>query len=145
MNEALFGSRRELAREWGEIYHYPLGGHDIEGLPQIAQYLAVTRQGAYLRKELYRYVYGRILEKYPDDVPDRLKGLKKAKIYTSLGELVSVVGQKIRARNPLDPLRILAGYKLPLYITTDPSDLLVDALKEQGATPTVRLMKWNEP
>lgn len=61
----------------GEIYHYPLGGHDIEGLPQIAQYLAVTRQGAYLRKELYRYVYGRILEKYPDDVPDRLKGLKK--------------------------------------------------------------------
>lgn len=55
------------------------------------------------------------------------------------------MGQKIRARNPLDPLRILAGYKLPLYITTDPSDLLVDALKEQGATPTVRLMKWNEP
>ncbi|MFT1867134.1 hypothetical protein, partial [Vibrio cholerae] len=83
----------------------------VEGLPQIAQYLAVTRQGAYLRKVLYRYVYGRILEKYPDDVPDRLKGLQKAKIYTSLGELVSVVGQKIRARNPLDPLRILAGYK----------------------------------
>lgn len=77
----------------GEIYHYPLGGHDIEGLPQIAQYLAVTRQGAYLRKELYRYVYGRILEKYPDDVPDRLKGLKSKDIHFT-GELVSVVGQK---------------------------------------------------
>ncbi|WP_273767992.1 hypothetical protein, partial [Aeromonas hydrophila] len=47
MNEALFGSRRELAREWGEIYHYPLGGHDVAGLPQIAQYLAVMRQDKY--------------------------------------------------------------------------------------------------
>ncbi|MEL5521182.1 CHAT domain-containing protein [Serratia ureilytica] len=143
MNEALFGSRRELAREWGEIYHYPLGGHDVAGLPQIAQYLAVMRQDKYPRQEFYKYVYERILEKYPDDVPDRLKGLDQMEIYTSLGELVSVVGQKIRARTPLDPLRILAGYKLPVYITTDPSDLLVDALKEQGATPTVRLLRWN--
>ncbi|HGM7716579.1 MULTISPECIES: CHAT domain-containing protein [Serratia] len=143
MNEALFGSRRELASEWGDIYHYPLGGHDVAGLPQIAQYLAVTRQDDYPCQEFYKYVYERILEKYPDDVPDRLKGLDQMEIYTSLGELVSVVGQKIRARTPLDPLRILAGYKLPVYITTDPSDLLVDALKEQNTTPTVRLLRWN--
>ncbi|MEX5716276.1 hypothetical protein IC615_22770 [Serratia ureilytica] len=78
----------------GEIYHYPLGGHDVAGLPQIAQYLAVMRQDKYPRQEFYKYVYERILEKYPDDVLDRLKGLDQMEIYTSLGELVSVVGQK---------------------------------------------------
>lgn len=56
MNEPLFGSRRELASLWGETYRYPMSGRDIEDLPQVAQYLAVTRQGAFAPRALQECV-----------------------------------------------------------------------------------------
>ncbi|MFJ1260381.1 CHAT domain-containing protein [Cupriavidus sp. CuC1] len=144
MNESLFGSRRELASLWGETYRYPMSGRDIEDLPQVAQYLAVTRQGAYPRRELYKNVYRRILDKYPADVPEALRDLDEMGVIEKLGSLVSEVGRKIRSRDPVDPHTVLASYKLPVYVTTDPSDLLVDALKEQGVAPRVRLLRWND-
>jgi hypothetical protein len=144
MNEALFGSRRELAALWGETYRYPMSGRDIEDLPQIAQYLAITRQGAFPRRELYKSVYARILEKFPDDVPDDLRHISEANVVENLGALVSAVGTKIRSRDPTEPHNVLASFKLPIYVTTDPSDLLVDAIRAHGSEPRVRLLRWND-
>lgn len=144
MNETLFGARRELASLWGETYRYPMSGRDIEDLPQVAQYLAVTRQGAFPRREFYKHVYRRILEKYRDDVPEALRDLDEPAVMEKLGVVVSEVGRKIRSRDSADPHTVFASYKLPVYVTTDPSDLLVDALKEQGAAPRVRLLRWND-
>lgn len=143
MQETLFGSRRELAALWGEMYRYPMSGRDIEDLPQIAQYLAVTRQGPFPIRELCKSVYKRILERFPNDVPDELRSLD-ARAIKNLNRLISTVGRNIRARDPNDPHAVLAHYRLPLYVTTDPSDLLIDALKEAGASPRVRLLRWNE-
>lgn len=144
MNETLFGPRRELASLWGETYRYPMSGRDLEDLPQVAQYLAVTRQGAFPRREFYKNVYRRILDKYRDDVPQAMRDLDEAAVMEQLGLLVSEVGRKIRSRDPADPHAVLASYKLPVYVTTDPSDLLVDALREQGVAPRVRLLRWND-
>lgn len=143
MNETLFGARRELASLWGETYRYPMSGRDIDDLPQVAQYLAVTRQGAFPRREFYKHVYRRILDKYSVDVPVALRNLDEPELLEQLGALVSEVGRKLRARDPADPHTVLASYRLPVYVTTDPSDLLVDALREQGAAPRVRLLRWN--
>jgi hypothetical protein len=143
MNETLFGSRRDLAALWGEMYRYPMSGRDIEDLPQVAQYLAVTRQGAFPRRELCKSVYRRIIERFPNDVPSELRGLDSRAV-KNLNKLISSVGRNIRARDPNDPHTVLANYRLPLYVTTDPSDLLIDALKETGAIPRVRLLRWNE-
>jgi hypothetical protein len=144
MNETLFGSRGELASYWGEIYRYPMSGREAEDLPRVAQYLAITRQGAFPRREFYKSIYRRILDKFPDDVAARFLDLDDRGVIDELGSLVSTVGAAIRRRDPLDPHTVLASYKLSVYITTDPSDLLVDALREQGVTPRVRLLRWNE-
>lgn len=88
-------------------------------------------------------MYRRILEKYPADVPEVLRDLDEIGVLENLGSLVSEVGRKIRSRDPVDPHTVLASYRLPIYVTTDPSDLLVDALREQGAAPRVRLLRWN--
>jgi len=144
MNEALFGSRAELASIWGEMYRYPMSGRETEDLSRIAQYLAVTRQGVFPRRELFKSVYRRILDKYLEHVPASLRDLDDAGILEHLGKLVSVVGKYLRETNPVDPHKVLAGYRLPVYVTTDPSDLLVDALREEGVVPRVRLLRWNE-
>lgn len=145
MNEPLFGSRSELASLWGDVYRYPMSGRETEDLPRIAQYLAVTRQGVFPRRELLKSVYRRILDKYPELVPAALRKLDAAEIPDLLGELVSAIGKRLRKDNPVDPHTVLAGYRLPVYVTTDPSDLLVDALREQeGVEPRVRLLRWNK-
>ncbi|ENM1947656.1 CHAT domain-containing protein [Citrobacter braakii] len=143
LNEALFGSRRELARSWGETYGYPLDDHDLDDLPQVAQFLAVTRQGKFPQHEFYKSVYRFILKQHASELPDQLRQLSDAQILEKLNSIISLVGKRFRQRNPDDPHRVLAGYPLPVYITTDPSDLLIDALREEGKAPKVRLFRWN--
>lgn len=144
MNETLFGSRADLASLWREIYRYPMNDRDSQDLPRVAQYLATTREGVFPRREFYKAVYRRILEKYLNDVPQDMRDLDNAGVIEKLSALISLVGMAIRKRDADDPHAVLASYRLPLYITTDPSDLLVDALREKGVAPRVRLMRWNE-
>ncbi|WP_426191453.1 CHAT domain-containing protein [Massilia sp. DWR3-1-1] len=143
MGEQLYGSHAELAKSWGETYRYPMSAPDDADLPRVAQYLAITREGVFPRREFYKSVYRRILDKFREDVPASLRGLDDAAIMEQLGALVSVVGSAQRQRDPADPHAVLAGFRLPLYITTDPGDLLVDALRERGIEPRVRLLRWN--
>ncbi|SDJ66676.1 CHAT domain-containing protein [Variovorax sp. OV700] len=147
MCDPYFGTRRELAVQWGEMYRYPMSGKDTEDLPQVAQYLAVTRQPASPRQEFYKHVYKRLLDRFPEHVPAELTELSPADLQDRLSEVVSAVGISVRAADSegTDPHTVLARYRLPVYVTTDPSDLLVDALREQGAKhPRVRLLRWND-
>lgn len=143
MNETLFGSRSDLARSWADIYRYPMGARETDDLARVAQYLGVTRQGVFPRREYYKSVYQHLLKNHCDDVPDGLRKLEDTAVITQLDSLVSSVGTARRKRDPDDPHTVLASLKLPVYITTDPSNLLVDALIEHQAKPRVRLVRWN--
>ncbi|MES2934429.1 MAG: CHAT domain-containing protein [Pseudomonadota bacterium] len=146
--EKLLGTRRDLARSWGETFRYPMSGRDTEDLPQIAQYLSVSQEGSFPRREFYKYVYLHLLREHRPLVPAHFLHLDEDDVLAQLGELVSTVGRALRAADESEPHRVLAGYKLPVYVTTDPSNLLVDALKEQTeqgkpVVPRVRLLQWN--
>src|SRR5262249_6566964 len=45
---------------------------------------------------------------------------------------------------PAEPHRVLAGLPLSIYITTDATNLLADALTAAGKEPQVELCRWNE-
>jgi hypothetical protein len=143
MSENLFGARADLAKLWGQIYHYPMSDRDTDDLPRIAQYLAVTREGVFPRREFYKSVYRRILDRFAADVPPNLRDLDDSEIIDQLGTLVSAAGAALRLRDLEEPHLVLASYRLPVYITTDPSNLLIDALVQQRAKPRVRLLRWN--
>ncbi|HZD55153.1 MAG TPA: SIR2 family protein, partial [Anaerolineales bacterium] len=49
-----------------------------------------------------------------------------------------------RARDPLEPYKVIAELPLPIYITTNFNALLSSALKEAGKDPQVVLCPWNE-
>jgi hypothetical protein len=111
--------------------------HDREDLPQVAQYLAVNQDYTFPRDELAEYLRQEILHRYGGDLPDALRG-------ASLDDLITAVGAQCRERNPAEPHRVLAELPLPIYITTDPSNLLAEALVAAGKDPQVELCRWND-
>jgi hypothetical protein len=47
-------------------------------------------------------------------------------------------------RDPLEPHGLLAGFPLPVYLTTNYDDFIFQSLKEVGKQPNVALCPWNE-
>jgi hypothetical protein len=136
--ESLLGSTREIARNWAETYHYPLAPDMREELPQVAEFLAVNQDRNFPRDELGEYLRRELQRRYPADLPDALLAPK-----ASLDQIISAIGVKRRAANPLDPHKVLAQQPFPIYITTTADDLLVDALWEAGKDPQIALCPWN--
>jgi hypothetical protein len=140
LTEPLIGSRGEIARQWAEAYQFPMAHHDREDLSQVAQYLAVhMRKRALwdefeeqLRAELLDRYGKELLEHYGDGVPKRLHELTKA---------VSTLSQE---GGPTEYYQVLAELPIPLYITTDPSNLLEEALIAAGRDPQRKLSPWND-
>jgi hypothetical protein len=135
--EPLVGSRREIARRWAETYHFPMAAHACEDLPQVAQYLAVNQDYRFLWDELGEYLRQEILRRYSEDVPDAPRD-------APLKDLITAVGATRREHDSAEPHRILAQFPLPIYITTDPSNLLTEALISAGKEPQVEFCRWND-
>ena len=149
LTESLLGSHREIAQRRSEVYNYPMETHHREELPQVAQYLSIDRKDAsaydnllqHLRQEMLKR-YGDTLlvnmqQRYGDDIWDIQSG-------PSLDEIISAVGAQLRERNPAEPHLVLAKLPLPIYITTDPSNMLADALRTVGKQPESALCPWKE-
>ncbi len=136
LTESLLGSRQEIAQRWAEQYGFPLAPHDRESLPQVAQFLAVNQDYMFPRDELGEYLRGELRERYPNV----LGGMEGA----TLDELLSTVVAARQATGAAEPHRVLASLSLPIFITTDPSSLLFDALRAAGKEPVAELCRWNE-
>jgi len=137
--EPMLGSTREIARRWAEQYHYPLAPHEREDLPQVAQFLSVNQDKSFPRDELGEYLRREMKQRYASDLPETLRNGS-----ATLDQLINTVGSKQRAANAADTYKVLAELPFPIYITTSPDNLLIDALKEAGKEPQVELCPWNE-
>jgi hypothetical protein len=137
--EPIFGSLREIAQRWAETYHYPMAPHERESLPQVTQFLAVNQYHEFPREELEEYLLQDISNHYRAELaPELFQGKP------SLDKLINAVGAHRRARDPLEPSRILAQLPIPIYITTNLDNMLGGALVEAGKDPQVLLCPWNE-
>jgi SIR2-like domain/CHAT domain len=133
-----FGSTREFARRWAERNHFPLAPHAREDLPQVAQYLSVSFESEALRsmfeKELIAALdssFGRgFLANPSEDIP--------------IADFLAEVGAYRRLKNPIDPHRVLAELPFPIYLTTNPDRMLVEALREAKKSPEIDVCPWNE-
>ena len=132
LTEALIGSSREIAQRWAENYHFPMAPSDREDLPNVAQYLAVTQDPEFPRSELRDYLRKEIMTRCPSAPRD-----------ASLDQLVEFVGCRRWKDNPTEPHRVLASLPFPIYITTNPDNLLENALVEAGKDPQSEICRWN--
>jgi hypothetical protein len=137
--EPLLGSMREIAQRWAETYHYPMAPYERESLPQVAQYLAVNQDRGFPYDELEEYLLQEIQARYQDELPP-----ESGQGRPNLNQMIDAVAAARRARDPLEPYKVIAELPLPIYITTNFNALLSSALKEAGKDPQVVLCPWNE-
>ena len=62
----------------------------------------------------------------------------------TLDELFTTLGKQRWHENSDEPHWVLAHLPLPIYITTDPSSMIEEALREAGKAPEVALCPWND-
>jgi hypothetical protein len=137
--ERYLGPTRDFARRWAERHHFPLASHAREDLPQVAQYLSVRFRSAALR------------DMFEEEVSEALKrqvgrdgAVMTAHDSSSPSDLLGLAGQRRRLGDPREPHSVLAALPFPIYLTTNPDRLLVEALTEAGKAPEVGLCPWSE-
>lgn len=137
--EPILGTMREIAQRWAETYHYPLAPHERESLPQVAQYLAVNQDRGFPYDELEEYMQKELQSRFSGALPSDLR-----QGHVDLDRLIDIVGAERRAKDQVDPYKVLAQMPLPIYITTNFNNLMASALQETGKDPQVVLCPWNE-
>jgi hypothetical protein len=137
--ESYVGGTRQIARRWAETYQYPLEPCARDDLPQVAQFLSVNQDKGFPRDELESYLRRMLIERFSPLLPDNLRAPN-----SPLDDVVGTIGAQRQASDSTEPHRILAQLGLPIYITTNPDNLLATALKTAGRTPEVELCPWNE-
>ena len=135
--EPYLGPTREFARRWAERNHFPLADYAREDLPQVAQYLSVSFKASALRT---------MFEEELSDALQRHLSLEGTSptAADSASALLSQAGTLRRQKDPAEPHRVLAALPFPIYLTTNPDHLLVEALCEAGKQPEVGLCPWSE-
>jgi hypothetical protein len=147
MAETLFGSHHDIAWRLANEYEFPMDPHDREGLPQVAQYLAVNLSPNFLPSKLVEYLCQGIRDRH-DDLPEAMEGLildrlSRDTLIKLLDDLLTLAWQQRQQRLSAEPHLVLAELPIPVYITADVSNLLTTALRERGKKPYVRLCPWN--
>ncbi|NTU83482.1 MAG: CHAT domain-containing protein [Chloroflexales bacterium] len=147
--EGMIGSRRDLARHLADKFHFPLAPEDREGLPQVTQFLAFHKSLQFLPVAVLQYFVGEIQRRYKDGLPcDEAVDPEKLGRKELMGLLNTLLDHAWRQRSadPAEPEPhcVLAALKVPIYVSADPSDLLVNALRARGKAPEVVLCPWND-
>ena len=138
LTEFLLGSQQEIAQRWADTYRFPMAAHVRRDLPQVAQYLAVTqRDPQFPRRQLQKYLVAELRKRHPEI-------LGSVGPEATLDELFRRVGAARRQADPSEPFHVLAQLPLKTYITTNPDNLMSDALAEAGRPPAVDLFQWTQ-
>ena len=147
LGDTLFGERSALAARIAKEYRFPLSQREEDSIEQVAQYVAVDQGAPELRKAFGRHLLGQCLSRHKDRLPDEIRKLDVAKaktpeVFETL-RLLTEQSFKLAGTSLVGEYEILARLTVPLYISTDPSDLLFEALKNAGRNPRRMLCPWN--
>jgi hypothetical protein len=140
LTDQLLGSRQAIAQGWAKNFHFPMAPQLRDDLPQVAQYLSVNLSREFPRDELSRYLRAELLAEFGDELPESYRGQNPDDL--SLRTLLSDAWRIRHAAGMTDPYTILASLPLRLYITTQPWNLLAEALRQAGKSPQVEACEW---
>jgi CHAT domain/SIR2-like domain len=131
--ESLVGSFGEIARQLAKENGYPMAAEEFGELPLVAQYIAVKRSDeGFIRDKFCDALSAGVLRHYPE-ISEEIKKCG------DIQRIISAAGAIRRAKEFDEPHQILAGLNLPVYLTTNPDNLLADALTAAKKSPVVAL------
>jgi CHAT domain/SIR2-like domain len=141
LSDQLLGSRQEIAQRWAKNFHFPMAPHYRDDLPQVAQYLSVNLSYEFPRDELGQYLLHALVDGYGDQLPAEYYRDRKIESLP-LNKLMSDVWRIRYPEGTVDPYGVLASMPIPLYVTTQPWNLLAEALQAKGKDPQVEPCRW---
>jgi hypothetical protein len=134
----------ELIIQWASFIKYPMS--DRSNLAQVAQYHFVKRNDdlnarteflSFLKKFLWTMAETEVKD------PALATGLQGRIEAMRFSDLVKELDYPQFPAGREDPLRLLARFPLPVYITTSQSDFVERALEAEGKTPRTQICFWS--
>ena len=102
-----------------------------ESLPQVAQYVSVAQDVSFIRDKLAEHVRQEVWQRFGNGLPPELKS-------ASMDVLLTAASAKHNAQNATTPFQALAELPLPIYLTTNPDDMMGDTLRATARIPSSR-------
>jgi hypothetical protein len=145
MTDEILGSRESIAKRWTNQWQMPILSHNQDDLAKVAQYLRVQAQAptavanhmaVYLQEE----IAGRI-QAAARKPADPFHGLAPdAEPEDSIME----AGRRLLETDPGNAYRVVATIPAPLFVTTNWTPLLEQALRRAGREPTTMYFPWTD-
>jgi hypothetical protein len=142
-----FSDTEAVVKAWADEVKYPLA--DRHNLVRVAQYASLIGRDALAAKEGYLdFLKQRLLAKAREDQPPDqsafLDTLEDELLDLNFSDVASRLGYP-HYENELDnPLRVLAELPLPIYLTTNFTTYMEDALKAAGKEPRSEICYWQD-
>ncbi len=135
LSDGLVGSRKEIAQQWAARWQMPLVDANRLDLATVAQYLRVRTAPDQPAHELRRYLVTLLRERY---AVERESGELPEALFADdmVDELVRAAARRHREAED-DPYRVAASLRASVYVTTNWSSLLEDAIEEATGEPPV--------
>lgn len=140
----------DIAQQWAQEYDYPFGDH--ENLVHVAQYIDTTGGEDVSRRELARALRDAFKARLPEAWRPRgkqrtLTQLVQAALQQEVDDASAASPPgwaRLAADDPNEPHRVLASLDLPLYVTTNCDNFMVEALAAQGKKPRRAFCRWHD-
>ena len=141
--EPFVGLPRDIAHRWASKYRYPMTPSSLCDLPEVAQYLSITHKVDFTRSQFIRELAKEVRRRWPNlQETQSLAGEEPQA--EDLHRLLKAARAFLRDKDSDEPHQVLAQLNCPLYLTTNPDHLLVDALRSFGKEPREELCRWRE-
>ena len=141
LSDGLVGSRKEIALQWAARWQMPLVDANRLDLATVAQYLRVRTAPDQPVHELRRYLLMLLRERY---AAERESGELEDVLFAEnkVDDLVRAVARRHREAED-DPYRVAASLRASVYVTTNWSSLLEDAIQDAtGERPASHYFDW---
>ena len=141
VTNGLLSDRSSVSLKLAEKHRYPMA--DQQNLNQVAQFVAMKDTGV-LRKDYMRALQ-RSLPRYLDI--EMTKEQKRSLRNASLSETVEALGwaERVLDIHENEIHHQLAALELPLYLTTNVDNFMIEALKSKGLSPRRMGLRWEQP
>jgi hypothetical protein len=134
----------ELITQWARFIKYPMS--DRSNLARVAQYYFVDRnEDLSARTGIFSFLNKFLWTMAETEVKDPAlaAGLRNGIESMSFSDLVKTLDYPKFPDGTEDPLRLLARFPLPYYITTSQSEFVERALEAEGKKPRTQICFWS--
>lgn len=143
MTDEILGSREAIAQRWADRWRMPIASQNRADLARVAQYLRVQQKYA-------GNVVNRVVEYLREEIDERIKGAAQDDVFFELDpdakpeQTIIKAGERL-LQNPESAYRVAAAMPVPVFVTTNWTLLLEQALKAQTPEkrPKTVYFPWN--